>query len=132
MKNVWQNWMQRRRRADRGGEYFGNRRRDENVIGFISSGTSVPKSPPSSMAILRLYAPGSLYGPCPDGCEHPSCVNIYETSKRLCEICSCEIAFNADYHVLTNGLYMHCRCMNTEHTHKEIQDENSSKGIFVG
>lgn len=60
--------------------------------------------------IHKLNAPGSVYGPCEDGCVHQSCQLENLAAKQKCHFCSKEIGYETAY-TFIDAVPVHVLCL---------------------
>lgn len=59
---------------------------------------------------FRLQDPGSVHGPCEDGCQHPKCALEKAAAKQPCKVCNQPVGTNRDY-VYIDDMPVHCACL---------------------
>lgn len=76
---------------------------------------------------FRLHDPGSIYGPCEDGCQHPKCALEKNAAKQECQECKKPIGTNRDY-VYISDMPVHCVCLGEDESLPEGPQTTSLHG----
>lgn len=60
-----------------------------------------------------LYAPGSIYGPCDEGCIHPKCEMEKMAAKQKCTSCKEPVGFSNRF-TFIDEQPVHIKCIEPE------------------
>jgi hypothetical protein len=71
--------------------------------------TSLPLSSPALIAAM-LPAPGSMYGPCQEPCEHPACEYTRGEAAKVCRHCAKPIGYATRFHAEAQRKLVHAAC----------------------
>jgi hypothetical protein len=58
----------------------------------------------------KLNEPGSLFGPCEDGCVHMSCELEKQAAKQVCHLCKKSIGYNNEF-TFRDEVPVHVKCI---------------------
>ena len=72
--------------------------------------------------IHKLYAPGSVFGPCDEGCLHPRCEMEKMAAKQACALCKEPIGFQNDY-TFVDDAPVHMKCVAPGGDEHSLPDE---------
>jgi hypothetical protein len=61
----------------------------------------------------RIPAPGTVYGPCSDPCEHVDCAQARAKAGKLCVRCAKPIGYEISFYQTEYGDYAHGCCSET-------------------
>lgn len=73
---------------------------------------------------MKLHQPGSVHGPCEEGCDHDGCRLLKAHADRKCQKCGQTIGFDVDVTFLVEDV-AHTKCLTGEEPSPEGEQTTS-------
>lgn len=75
-----------------------------------------------------LYSPGSVFGPCEEGCSHKGCTKIKEEAAQLCIVCDQPIDYNHPF-VREDIHLVHLDCTDYTEADFDVTDQGPTSSM---